>query len=102
MKNLKTIALHTLILTAFSLITVLATATVAYSQPKPNVIKQGNTYVPIGQAEGKEDVLTGDFYKAKDGTMYPVYRSKKGKLYVIRVAKTSGKEYKYYLTEKEG
>lgn len=36
-------------------------------------------------------------YVDKDGKTYPVYRGAKGGLYILRVSKKTGKEYKYYL-----
>jgi hypothetical protein len=43
------------------------------------------------------DKLTGDYYKDSKGVKYPVYVSANGKLYIIRVSKKSGNEYKSYL-----
>jgi len=40
--------------------------------------------------------LTGATFTTKDGTIYPVYESKNGKLFVRRVSK-SGTTYNYYL-----
>lgn len=36
-------------------------------------------------------------YKDNKGVEYPMYESKKGKVYIIRTSKTSGKKYKQYL-----
>ena len=36
-------------------------------------------------------------YKASDGKEYPIYLSKNGKAYIVRVSKKSGKLYKQYL-----
>jgi len=38
-------------------------------------------------------------FKAKDGKVYPIYVSKNGKAFIIRVSKKSGKEYRQYLPE---
>lgn len=55
--------------------------------------KQGN----IVEVMEKKDSLTGKYYITSDKKKYPIYKSKRGKLYIIRVSKNSGKEYKYYL-----
>ena len=55
--------------------------------------KQGN----IVEVMEKKDSLTGKYYITRDKKKYPIYKSKRGKLYIIRVSKNSGKEYKYYL-----
>lgn len=36
-------------------------------------------------------------FTALDGTIYPIYLSSRGSLYIIRTSKKSGKEYKQYL-----
>ena len=33
----------------------------------------------------------------KEGNKYPIYKGKKGGLYVYRISKKSGKTYRYYL-----
>jgi hypothetical protein len=40
---------------------------------------------------------TGKTFTTSKGEVFPVYESKNGKLYVIRVSKNTGKEYKQYL-----
>ena len=39
----------------------------------------------------------GAFYTDKNGFKYTVYRSDKGKLFIFKVSKNTGKEYRYYL-----
>ena len=36
-------------------------------------------------------------WEDKEGNKYPIFITKKGACYVIRVSKKTGKEYKYYL-----
>ena len=57
------------------------------------VVKEGNVYVQTTKAE-KE---TGVYYKDKDGILYIIYVSPKGSLYIKRISKKTGMEYKYYL-----
>lgn len=45
-------------------------------------------------AQAKE---TGQYLILKDGTKLAVYESLKGKLYVIRKSKKTGKDYRQYL-----
>ena len=40
---------------------------------------------------------TGVYYQDKDGIQYIIYVSPKGSLYIKRISKKTGKEYKYYL-----
>lgn len=95
MKKLLSIALHAATLTLFCLILTVLTATAVGAQSKPNVIRTGNILTAISTDSG---TLTKDIYVDKEGNKYPVYQSAKGKLYILRVSKKSGKEYKYYLT----
>ena len=59
--------------------------------------KDGN-YIAVNAAKiddkGKD---TGKTFTDTKGNVYPVFISGKGKLYVIRVSKNTGKEYKQYL-----
>jgi hypothetical protein len=43
------------------------------------------------------DKLTGKTFTTSKGENFPVYISKNGKLFVVRVGKESGKRYKQYL-----
>ena len=74
----------------------LLVAGAAFGQDKPNVkIDNAGNYVAIERAVHR-DTATGRFYVDKDDNMFPVYRSRTGKLYALRVSK-KGKTYKYYL-----
>lgn len=42
-------------------------------------------------------IETGKFYTDLNGVKYPVYQSVKGKLFIYRESKKSGKPYKFYL-----
>ena len=59
------------------------------------VVKEGNVYVQkTTTVKGKE---TGVYYQDKDGIRYIIYVSPKGSLYIKKISKKTGKEYKYYL-----
>ena len=62
-----------------------------------NVKLEGNIFVE--QTIKSTDTKTNLSYKDKKGTVYPIYLSKRGKAYIIRVSKKTGKEYKQYLPE---
>ena len=62
-----------------------------------NVKLEGNTF-SVEQVESK-DTKTKYTYKDKKGNIYPIYLSKRGKAYIIRTSKKTGKEYKQYLPE---
>ena len=59
------------------------------------VVKEGNVYVQkTTTVKGKE---TGVYYQDKDGIRYIIYVSPKGSLYIKKISKKTGREYKYYL-----
>lgn len=65
-----------------------------------NVTQNGNnfTQVKTERAESKE-VKTQYTYTDSKGNVYPVYLSSKGKAFIKKVSKKTGKEYKQYLPE---
>jgi hypothetical protein len=76
-----------------------------------DVKREGNTFVQVqsDKVSLKNDTKTQYTYKAKDGKEYPIYLSKNGKAFIVRVSKKTGREYKQYLpqiteqiTNKEG
>ena len=63
-----------------------------------DVKREGNTFVQVqNKATLKNVTKTQYTYKTKDGEEYPIYLSKNGKAFIIRVSKKSGKEYRQYL-----
>lgn len=63
---------------------------------------EGNTFISVASDSVKtKDTGTKTKYTWKDkkGNEYPIYLSKNGKAYIIRVSKNTGKEYKQYLPE---
>lgn len=64
------------------------------------VTRQGNVFVEQKDTTFVNNgTLTQYTYKAKDGKEYPIYLSKNGKAYIVRVSKKSGKQYKQYLPQ---
>lgn len=65
-----------------------------------SVKKEGNTFVQVTvQKEKQQPTKTKYTFKAKDGKEYPIYVSNKGKAFIVKVSKKTGKEYRQYLPE---
>ena len=66
-----------------------------------DVKRNGNTFeqVQSDKVTLKNDTKTKYTYKAKDGKEYPIYLSRNGKAFIVRVSKKSGREYKQYLPQ---
>jgi hypothetical protein len=63
-----------------------------------SVKRQGNVFIEQKDtAFVNNGIKTKYTYKAKDGKEYPIFLSKNGKAYIVRVSKKSGKQYKQYL-----
>jgi hypothetical protein len=77
---------------------VYAQSNVSSSPVKTNVLKEGGVYKPLPRkkADTSKDTPTGEYYIDRKGTMWPVYKSGKGKLYALRTSE-AGNVYKYYL-----
>lgn len=58
--------------------------------------RDGDTF-KIEQTTKESDTKTKFNWEDSKGNKYPIFVSKKGACYVIRVSKNTGKEYKYYL-----
>lgn len=52
--------------------------------------------LPKKQVVEFTDSTTNDFLKIKD-IEYPIYKTKKGRLYIWKTSKKTNKQYKYYL-----
>lgn len=60
------------------------------------VVKEGNTFKEEQQVEYC-DSTTEYKYVDKQGKEYPVFKSKRGSLYIWKISKKSGKGYRKYL-----
>lgn len=90
---MKTTFRYLLVVVLFSVFTSISLS--AQTQVKTDA--QGNyTSVSVKQAK-TPDQFTGKYFIDKDGKKYPVYLSVNNKLYYLRIAKTSGREYRVYL-----
>lgn len=60
------------------------------------VKREGNTF-KVEQTSKASDTRTKYTWEDKEGNKYPIFVTKKGACYVVRVSKKTGKEYKQYL-----
>ena len=81
------------------LILVLAFTLAAYAGASAqNYVREGNVFSSsTGEQIKQEDIKTKFTWKDSKGKEYPIYISKSGSCYVIRVSSNTGKEYKSYL-----
>ena len=84
---------------ALKVILVLALALCAYAGASAqNYVREGNTFISsTGERVKQEDTKTKFTWKDSKGKEYPIYISKSGSCYVIRVSSNTDKEYKSYL-----
>jgi uncharacterized protein YpmB len=62
------------------------------------VTRVGNTFkVEQTSSNTSNDTKTKYTYQDSKGNEYPIYITKNNSVYVIKVSKNTGKEYKYYL-----
>lgn len=58
--------------------------------------KNGN-YIQSKTVDTANAIPTGKTFTTTKGEIYPVYKTKTGKLYVVRTSKKTGNKYKQYL-----
>lgn len=66
------------------------------AQTKVKLDQSGNTYIPSKPSKQPDQPIGKEFID-KDGIKYPVYQNSKGRLYITRTSKKTGKSYKQYL-----
>lgn len=76
-----------------TLLVALLIGATSYSE----VVRDGDTFKVEKTTSVNQDTKTKYTWEDKEGNKYPIYITKKGACYVIRVSKKTGKEYKYYL-----
>lgn len=62
-----------------------------------DVVRDGDTFKVEKTASVNQGTKTKYTWEDKEGNKYPIFITKKGACYVLRVSKKTGKEYKYYL-----
>ena len=61
-----------------------------------DIVRNGDTF-KVETTSVNKDTKTKYTWEDKEGNKYPIFITKKGACYVLRVSKKTGKEYKYYL-----
>lgn len=61
-----------------------------------DIVRNGDTF-KVETTSVNKDAKTKYTWEDKEGNKYPIFITKKGTCYVLRVSKKTGKEYKYYL-----
>lgn len=56
----------------------------------------GMCYIPAKPTKAPDSLVNKEFVDA-DGNRYPVYKTAKNRLYVLRTSKKTGKSYKQYI-----
>lgn len=62
-----------------------------------DVVRDGDNFKVEKTASVNQDNKTKYTWEDKEGNKYPIFITKKGACYVLKVSKKTGKEYKYYL-----
>ena len=61
--------------------------------------QEGTTFVQTTNKGNSSKATKTEYTWEKNGVKYPIYISSKGKAYIIRTSKKTGKEYKQYLPD---
>lgn len=61
------------------------------------VKRNGDTFKVEQTSIASQGEKTKYTWEDKEGNKYPIYITKKGACYILRISKKTGKEYKYYL-----
>ena len=78
------------------LIFIFAIIFAQYCQAQTIVKDANGNYQQVQKAK-EEPIKTGNFYTDSKGIKYPIYKSARGKLFVIKTSKNTGNQYKIYL-----
>ena len=62
-----------------------------------DVVKEGKTFSVVTSSKKSEPIKTEYTWKDSKGVEYPIYISKSGACFVLRISKKTGKEYRQYL-----
>jgi hypothetical protein len=78
------------------LFTLLLASNISFSQVMQT---ESGDYIDVNTVPAYNDSITGNIYTSK-GTVYPVYKGKRGGLYIWKTSK-KGTKYKKYLSVAE-
>ncbi|AGO49656.1 hypothetical protein Phi13:2_gp046 [Cellulophaga phage phi13:2] len=68
---------------------------------KPTYVVNGDKLVKVETAKTATEAVKTKFTIDIKGTSYPVFKSSRGSLYILRTSKKTGKEYKQYINIEE-
>lgn len=85
----------------FLLFALLVLGTLAYAQSNVKRDEKGNYFAVQTQRELKDSTTVFTFTD-RSGAIYPVYQNTKGRHYIGKVSKKTGKYYRVYLKEDGG
>ncbi len=78
----------------FLICLIITTATQAQTATKN---AQGHYSISKDSVQAKPPTDTGQTFQDSKGKIYPIFKTDKGKFYVIRTSAKTGKQYKQYL-----
>lgn len=78
------------------LLTLFIMLTVSVMNLSAEVSREGNNF-RVESTSTAKDTQTKYTWEDKEGNKYPIYITKKGACYILRISKKTNKEYKYYL-----
>lgn len=62
-----------------------------------DIVRDGDTFKVEKTISVNQDTKTKYTWEDKEGNKYPIYITKRGACYVLRISKKTSKEYRYYL-----
>lgn len=80
----------------FILALIMLVSCVNNSSADTTIVRNGNVFKIESTTSKVKNVNTGFKLEVK-GTQYPIFKSSKGRMYIIRTSKKTNKEYKQYL-----
>lgn len=83
----------------FLIVMLICSSTGVVTNAQQTIILDGKTFVVQNPAGTPKDSKTEYVFKDAKGVSYPIYISKGGKAYIIKISKKTGKEYKCYIPD---
>lgn len=78
-------------------ITILLIALLMSVTSYADIVRNGDNFKVEKTTLVNQDTQTKYTWEDKEGNKYPIFITKKGACYVLKVSKKTSKEYKYYL-----
>lgn len=80
------------------LLLLMVFVTIGLSAQNPNVKTLPNgDFIAMTKAKQLTDSITSSKFTDSKGVVHPVYRTDKGRFFISKTSKTTGKSYRYYL-----